>query len=373
VNKKDLIPVSIELLYDGMVVPQDIYDADARLLLIRRGNTLNMSQVKAIRRYNKDRDTIQVSLETHNLMTKRKPILKKSANEVNAYQVKLEKETGYSEIKGGMQSVINNTEQDKTPPRDKIDMLSHDLSERVEKTKPDVILALINALAPVDEYLQRHCVNVSLLNGLIGKWLGLPKETVDMLIQVGLVHDYGKISIPSQILDAPRKLSSAEFEVIKMHPVYAYEMLSEFPDTIRYGVRGHHEKYGGRGYPDALVGDKIPIMAQVTAVSDIYDAMVSQRAYKKPRNPFSIIAWINELSGRELEKSIVDSFTTNMPKEMINKTAMLSNGEIGVIHELDYEDLEHPYIRVGGKVIKSNENLYCIQMYLEEGGTKDGK
>jgi len=356
---KELIPVSIGLLYDGMVVPNDIYDADSKLLLIQAGETLRISQIDVIRRYNKDRDIILISPETHKLL-----MGKKSPGE-NPYQTKLENETGYSDLKNETLSIINEIGQTKTPPQDKIHTISRDLADHVEKTKPDLILDIINALAPVDEYLQRHCTNVSLLNGLIGKWLGLPRETVDMLVQVGLVHDCGKISIPPQILNAPRKLSAVEFEVIKMHPVYSYEILSEFPDTIRYGARGHHEKFVNRGYPDGLSGNKIPLAAQITAVSDIYDAMVSQRAYKAPRNPFNIIAWIKTLRGTDLEPSIVNTFTENMPKEMVNKPVMLSNGESGVIHELDYDDLEYPFIRIGEKVFKSSKNLFCTQMSLE--------
>jgi HD-GYP domain-containing protein (c-di-GMP phosphodiesterase class II) len=156
-----------------------------------------------------------------------------------------------------------------------------------------------------------------------------------------------------------------------MHTVFGYDMLHEFPDTIRCGVRGHHEKFASKGYPDNLLGNIIPLAARITAVSDIYDAMVSQRAYKEPRNPFHIIAWIEKLRGTDLEETIVDTFTENMPKEMVNKPALLSNGKVGIIHELDYDDLEHPYVRVGEKVFKTNSELFCTQMYMEEKGASD--
>ena len=357
---KELIPVSIDLLYDGMVVPNDIYDADSKILLIGEGYTLHLSQIDAIRRYNNGRDTIQVYAETHKLLMEKANPVKES------YQDKLEKETGYSDLKDETLAIINEIGKTNTAPHDKIHTISHDLSDHVEKTNPDLILDIINALAPVDEYLQRHCMNVSLLNGLIGKWRGFPKETVDMLIQAGLVHDCGKMSIPHDILNAPRKLSAAEFEVIKMHPVYGYEMLSEFPDVIRYGVLGHHEKFNSTGYPEGLIGDQIPLAAQITAVSDIYDAMISQRAYKTPRNPFHIIAWIKKLRGTDLEPSIVDVFTENMPKELINKPVLLSNGETGIVHELDYNDIEYPFIRTADeKVFKSSKKLFCTQMSYE--------
>jgi HD-GYP domain-containing protein (c-di-GMP phosphodiesterase class II) len=358
----------MDYLYDGMVTPHDIHDADGKLLLMRQGHKLNISQIEAIRRFNKGRDMIQVSAETHKMIMQHNPTPKKRNESVR--QARVEKETGYTDVKDEAFTMITEISQTKVPPHDKIQDISRDLSSKVEKTNPGLILELINALAPVDEYLQRHCVNVSLLNGLIGKWLGLPKETVDMLILVGLVHDCGKAAIPPQILNAPRKLTVTEFEVIKMHTVYTYEMLGEFPETVRCGARGHHEKFDGRGYPKGLLGNDIPLAAQITAVSDIYDAMVSQRAYKTPRNPFNIIMLIKKLGGTELEKTIADVFIENMPKEMLNKPALLSNGEIGIVHEIDWDDLEHPYIKIGQKVFKSSTNLYCTQMYMEERGVK---
>jgi len=362
----ELIPVSIELLYDGMVVPQDIYDAGAKLLLIRQGNTLSVSQIEAIRRFNKGEDTIQVTFETRELLMKHNPGPKEKPPDQDSYKAELEKATGYAGIKDDTLTMIHEISETKSAPRENIDTLSHELSDKIETMKPDVILDIINTLAPIDEYLQRHCINVSLLNGLIGKWLHFPREIVDMLVTVGLVHDCGKAHIPPQVLNAPRKLTLSEFEVMKMHPVYSYEILSEFPDEVRYGARGHHEKFGSKGYPDNLTGNKIPLAAQITAVSDIYDAMVSKRVYKEPRNPFNIIAWLAKLRGTELEESIVDVFIANMPKQMVNKPTMLSNGEAGIIHELDYNDLEYPYVQVGKKVFKTNKHLYCTQMSLEE-------
>jgi HD-GYP domain-containing protein (c-di-GMP phosphodiesterase class II) len=364
---KDLIPVSITLLYDGITAPHDIYDADAKRLLIRQGHTLRLSQIEAIQRFNKGKDTIHVSSETHKmLMANKAAPANNKPSDIEPHKQKLEKESGYSDLKHETVDMIREIGLSETAPREKIHTLSRSLSDKIDTLKPDVILDIINTLAPSDEYLQRHCVNVSFLNGLLGKWLGLPKDTIDTLVLVGLVHDCGKASIPSQILNAPRKLTISEFEVIKMHPVFGYEILSEFSDEVRYGVRGHHEKFGSKGYPDGRMGDDIPLIAKVTAVSDIYDAMVSQRSYKTPRNPFSIISWLRNLRVTELDKTVVDVFIQNMPNEMLGKSASLSDGSIGIIHKIDYGELEYPYIRIGEKVMKSNQDLYCTQIILSE-------
>jgi len=241
-----------------------------------------------------------------------------------------------------------------------------ELSDRLEVNSPSLILSLINALAPVDEYLQRHCVNVSLLNGLQAQWLGMPKHDVDRLVLAGLLHDCGKALMPPRVLNAPRKLTLIEFEVIKMHVVYSYELLENFPDPVRRAARYHHEKMAGGGYPDKLPRDRITLESRITAVSDVYDAMVSQRAYKKPRSPFRIMAVLAELKDIELDSRLVEVFNKNMPQELINKPVMMSNGSIGAVRAIDPDEIEYPMIEVNGTVIKSGGHLYCTAMYNEK-------
>jgi HD-GYP domain-containing protein (c-di-GMP phosphodiesterase class II) len=356
----DLVPVSLKLLYDGMIAPHDIYNADGNQLIIRAGRELHISNIEDIKRANKDRDIIYVSGETQKLLLNKNAVAEKTT-----YQEKLEKATGYAELKRETINMLSEIAHTNTVSQTQMNDVSRDISHTVDTLKPDVVLHLINSLAPIDEYLQRHCMNVSMLNGLLGKWLGLPKDTVDMLVLVGLVHDCGKVSVPPEILHAPRKLTPTEFEIMKMHSVFSYDMLSEFPDVIRYGARGHHEKFSGTGYPDALEGDKISLASRITAVSDIYDAMVSARVYKEPRNPFHIVSWIKKLRETELEATIVDTFTDNLPKEYVGKRALFSNGKVGIVHELDHDDLEYPFIKIDNKVFKSNEDIFCIKMYMD--------
>ena len=362
----ELIPVSIGLLYDGMVVPHDIYDGDQKFLLIRAGKTLSASQIETIRHINRGKDTIRVSVETRRMM------LEHEFPSDIGRQAKLERETGYTEIKNETLTLYEDIQNTSAVQQDTIHEVSERLVHRLEVVKPGLILDLINALAPVDEYLQRHCINVSLLNGLIGRWLSLSKDEIDLLVLIGLMHDCGKALLPPQILSAPRPLTVAEYEVIKMHPVQSYELLAELPANVRHGACAHHEKTGGQGYPYGLLGPDIPITARITAVSDIYDAMVSRRAYKYPQSPFHIMAQLRRMCETELDPLIVDTFTSNMPKELVNKAVTLSNGELGVIYAIDPDDLEYPVIKTGNQVVKSSRDLYCVSMCGEEEQDADG-
>jgi len=356
----NLVAVSINLLFDGMEIQEDIYDADGTLLLVKRGATLDEEVIKRIRSINSGRETINVSGNTYKMLMERLPVVIPDSRQ------EMEKATGYATARDVTFDMLDEISRTHVIEQDALRSVSAELSHRLEVTSPSAILSLINALAPVDEYLQHHCVDVGLLNGLFGRWLGLSKSDVDSLVLIGLLHDCGKALIPPQVLNAPRKLTAVEFEVIKMHPVYSYELLNGFPESVRLASRAHHEKVGGPGYPDRLPSVKIPFEARITAVSDIYNAMVSQRSYKKPRSPFSIMAVLMELSGSELDAKLVDIFVTHMPKELVGKQVSMSDGTIGVVRSYDHADIEYPMIEVDGRVIKSGSHWYCVSMYTTD-------
>ncbi len=115
-------------------------------------------------------------------------------------------------------------------------------------------------------------------------------DEIDKISKSSVLHDIGKISIPDSILTKPGKLTPEEYEIMKQHTVKGYEFLMQFPNiidesTYKYSCdicRYHHERWDGRGYPDKLKGDEIPIWAQVVSVADVYDALTAERVYKKP-------------------------------------------------------------------------------------------
>jgi len=343
-----------------MVIEEDVYDSTATTLLIKHGATLTADMIEKTRNINKGRDTIYVSGNTYRTLIEKNPPPKPDIRQ------ELEEETGYTSIKDVTNDILEDIARNQVLQTETIHSVSEELSNHLEVSTPATVLSLINALAPVDEYFQRHCINVSLLNGLFGRWLKLPKAEVDRLVLIGLSHDCGKALIPAQVLNAPRRLTVVEFEVIKMHSVFSFELLAKFPEPIRHAVRYHHEKTGGAGYPDQLHGKKIPLEERINAVSDIYDAKGTRRAYKGPNSPFSTMAMLQRLKSNELDPILVDLFIHQMPYELLNKLVMMSDGAIGVLRSFDPSDIEYPYVEVGGRVMKSNENWRCMHMHSEE-------
>ena len=351
---------TISMLYVGMVVPHDIYNSNYSLLLVPQGSILSEVQIERLKKYNEGAGKIYVSAETERLLQKHREMLTSISPTKD-----IEDATGYTDVSQETIDMLEKVALGDVVSHSELCAVSEELSHTVEVTAPSVILDLVNALASADEYLQRHCVDVGMLNGLCGKWLGLPKETVDTLILIGLLHDCGKAALPNVIFSAPRPLTNVEFEVVKLHPVLSHGLLSEFPEVVRLAARGHHEKINGRGYPNGLSGDSIPFMSRITAVSDIYDAMVSRRSYKPPNSPFKILSVLNSLRGTELDERLADMFIANMSGEMIGKKMLLSDDSIATVISVDPDNLEFPTVELDGKVIFTDNSLFCVTLHYE--------
>ena len=358
-NQRIFTPIGMDYFMEDMIIPCDIFESSGPLLIAHKDMKIDKNVMDNLERHHNESGLLVYKLNYHLISAQKKEneIIKK-----NKRKEALENETGFTEIKGETLTLLEEITKTKVIHSNRVRMVSAEISYRLEVEKPDSIVSLVNMLASVDEYLHRHSTNVSMLNGLIGRWLGLARKDIDTLITVGLTHDCGKALIPLKILNYPRPLSRAEFEVIKMHSIHSYNLLTEFPETVRFGARAHHEKLNGKGYPDMFGKDKLTLMARVTAVSDIYDAMVSRRAYKDARSPFQIMVIIREMMGIDLDPYVVDVFTKHMSQELIGKPALMNNGEIGIIHSIDHDDLEYPYVTIGSNVVKTNAELSCMSM-----------
>ena len=223
------------------------------------------------------------------------------------------------------------------------------------------IFQCIDAPREMDENLQRHSLNVAFTNGVIGQWLKLPEPMIKKLVCAGLVHDIGKTKVPEEILNAPRRLTEEEFEIIKAHPVYSYELLWDNVDEdIRLAARHHHERLDGKGYPDQIAGDEISLLARITAISDVYDAMISQRSYKESMIPFDVLEKFKKGEFPGLDERLVDLFVKNMVANYRDVKVQMSDGRIGVVRYIPPNDLNHPIINCNHDVSQTDDKWYCV-------------
>ena len=148
------------------------------------------------------------------------------------------------------------------------------------------------SLESVDSYTHGHCGRVAEYAVAVGRALGFDAGQLTTLRLGAYLHDLGKVRVPQEILNKPGKLTAEEFDLVKQHPIWGLDMLTEvdFPWDLKPIIRWHHEKYDGSGYPDGLKGEEIPVAAQIICIVDVYDALTTTRSYKPAFTPIEALA-----------------------------------------------------------------------------------
>jgi response regulator RpfG family c-di-GMP phosphodiesterase len=196
------------------------------------------------------------------------------------------------------------------------------LYENIYENLFATLYAFVRALEARDAYTQRHSNRVTGLSLLIGKNLGVSTEELDILNVAGRLHDIGKIGIRDDILLKPGKLTKEEFEKIKEHPVIGADIVGQLGlwDREREIIRCHHEWFDGSGYPDGLKAEAIPLLSRILFVADTYDAMASDRAYRKRVPEPIIVATIEQGAGTQFDPVVVDLFLKLHAEGKISRT-----------------------------------------------------
>ncbi|MBE3586604.1 MAG: HD-GYP domain-containing protein [Thermoanaerobacter sp.] len=160
------------------------------------------------------------------------------------------------------------------------------------------------------EVVSRHSERVASLAVMLARELGMNENDQKMIYVAGLLHDLGKMAVPGRILFKPDKLTGEEWEEIKKHPVYSFEVLSYIPQLkdISLLMLYHHERYDGRGYPRGLKGEDIPLGARILAVADSYDAMTSHRVYRPAMSTRKALEEIYRCAGTQFDPRVVEVF-----------------------------------------------------------------
>ncbi len=186
----------------------------------------------------------------------------------------------------------------------------------MEKAHRETIEALAVAINAKDEVTHGHVLRVQIYAAGVARLLGCSEEEVEALKAGALLHDIGKIAVPDYILNKPGKLTAAEFEKMKIHPIAGAQILSrvEFPYPIVPVVRHHHERWDGCGYPDGLKGEEIPLTARIISIVDCFDAVREDRQYRKGMTREEAIDLVMGGSGTMYDPNVVGTFITNLPQ-----------------------------------------------------------
>lgn len=247
-------------------------------------------------------------------------------------------------LKEAISSVISSGEE---PKPDSLCQITEPL---LNKTKSSIeLFDFLHNMRANDDSVYAHSINVALISNMLGRWLKMSEENLTILTAAALLHDIGKTKIPSEILNKPGRYTDEEFDLVRRHPSFGYDILLPFEQLdprIKNAALMHHERCDGHGYPGGMKFHDIDDFSQIIAIADVYDAMTAARSYRAPLCPFQVIADF-ELEGlQKFNPKFILIFLERIAYTYQNNRVLLTDGRSANIIMLNKQFLSRPIVGV---------------------------
>lgn len=210
-----------------------------------------------------------------------------------------------------------------------------------------------------DDYTYQHSVNVTILSLVIGINYGLGNRELKELALASIIHDIGKVFIPNDILNKRASLTGREFETMKQHVIEGSKFVStklNVGKEVYLGMVEHHERWDGTGYPFGRKEHEISLYGRMIAIADVYDALSSDRPYRRGLSPSDSFEYIIAHSGNHFDPELIQIFFNNVAPYPVGTDVILSNGEEGYVSSIQKKFLMRPDVCIGDKVISLKDN-----------------
>jgi len=211
------------------------------------------------------------------------------------------------------------------------------------------VLVNLNDMRLMDDYTFGHCVNVCVLSVMTGIAMGYNQLRLRELGVGALLHDIGKMKIPISLLNKPGQLTDDEYNEIKRHTILGFDILRNcdaISKTSANTALAHHERCDGTGYPNGLMKDQIHDFSKIVAIADVYDAMTSDRAYRKALEPYKAVEYIQGMSMTQFDYNVVKVFIGNISIYPVGSGVVLNTGEKGLVVKVNKEFPTRPRVRI---------------------------
>ena len=352
-------------LEKGMRLDQEIMDSSGRVL-ISKGTYIDDLHIKFL--HNSGIDQIKIVFETEDdsseveISDETKALIEKNTVE-DRHTVRLSEDIK-ERVGQGVQYLFDN------PDSDGFAEYTANIAEALTSaiTKNNAVALDINMIKVSDEYTFKHSVDVATMAMIIGKKYGLNEKQLEEIGISGLLHDLGKSKIPLEVLNKPGKLTDEEFAIMKKHTIFGYEIVKnkkQFNSNIMMGILQHHEKISGRGYPLGLTEEKIHNYAKIISVADVYDALVTERPYKKGLSKRTAVEMIMAMTG-DIDMKAMQSFLKSIILYPVGSIVNLSNGEKAQVLENDINYVLRPKV-IGldsHKIYDLSNDIHCASILI---------
>lgn len=329
----------------GRKIFQDIYSFKG-VLLVAASTTLTREHISVLEKHN-------VSLTPYLFM--------------NTYDEKgfVESQKLVDQTVVQMAELFNQVREKKKVP---LAELRNDVIPIIQEVSQSASLfGLIATLQAKDDYTYRHNIAVGSIASLIGSWMGLNHQEHLQLTTAALLHDIGKMLIPSEILNKPDQLTEEEYTVMKSHTLLGYDILKNTVGiTHRQALVAlqHHERMDGSGYPFGSVQDKIDLFSRIVSVADIFHAMTSQRVYRDPSPFYEVLSQMEQDMFGSLDPVITRLFIRKVMQTLIGRMVLLTDGTEGTIRLIHTHDPTRPMVQIENnlKDLSIDRSLKIIQI-----------
>ena len=218
-------------------------------------------------------------------------------------------------------------------------------------------------------YTYQHSADVAVLSIILGKELNFTQEQSAQLGRAAIFHDIGKAQVQGNIIEKPDKLTLEEIREVQKHPELSYLLVKNFlcqPDDICEGCLLHHERFSGHGYPKGLSGEQIPIFSRIIAVADAYDAIISNRSYRKAIAASEAYEYIALNAAGQFDPTVVEVFVRKIAPYPVGSSVRLNNGRIGVVAENYADHITLPRVKLEKN---SQQDSEYINLSTDPSGT----
>lgn len=272
-----------------------------------------------------------------------------------------------------IKTLIGDQSRDAVAVAKKTAVISRDLMDTVYEIIDQLITSrglMVNLvdIRSFDEYTFNHSVNVCVLSVLTGISLGFSRDRLGVLAMGSLLHDVGKIQVPREILNKPGELTAEEFEKVKKHCQYGFDIVkrSNVTEIVAASISlQHHERFDGHGYPNGLAGKKIHEFSRIVGIADTYDAVTSDRVYRKAIPSNEAYEFIAGAGGHLFDYDITRAFLNRIPAYPVGTVVVLNTGEVGAVVENVIGYSMFPKVRIlfdpYGKYIGSAREIWLAE------------